>query len=612
MQLSNNAKMSVQKAFQHGGAYGEIIEAIENGGDFTVAQASDLAAAKAFADLANEPLGPAALDAVGNWSKLAENIDAAKTGVGVSICGVDTSFWTTNYGYIQNATKFNGQYAVRQNCTIKSITIKLYSCGGAGSWKIKVLRWAGGENYTCVGEATFAPVIAAGVLNRIDTFSVADGTLSNDLPVLEGDILALYVPNVASANGLFMGTDSVYFGKASNSQPKTYAGDIAVNATQTFSNDGAVGRDLALNATSDNPPYAIWLGDSIVGSGNGSVIHAADQYVTDYDNVANIHRPGGSPGNPNYTICRRVASRLPPNFTYQNHSKSGLCLTDDAVGGFQNYILPRAMACNSKIVFIHGGINDLYKSAYSSYTNAQKAAAIITALDVINTAVGPNRVVYLDEILPSPYAAAMDLTKETMIKTVNSAYKTYCDSHPNWNLVKCYDEMSTYNATAKCRFLNPLYASNSSYDGTNSDSVHLSLAGVDKMGAIISSYLLGVGDLGKTPSRAPVTLGTAQQLTTEMSSSTIFIKSTSSRVQLLPDCQGGLEYTFVCESVPSGVGHGILPKGYDKIVGAGLTGIAGTAIYNTQATAVIGDWIKLKGGPLNIWYVQGSVGTWAN
>ena len=580
------------------------------------ATASQLNAAAAVVANANTAGGVAVLDAAGNWSRLAANIDAANadaTRAGVQVAGDDPALWATLglWDAHSSMTILNPGYAARQKCNINKIVVNVYSHSGA-TWKLKVFRWEGSGSYRCIAEASFVPTA-----NVSQTFQVSDSTLATSVGVEEGDILGLYIP---SGNNNVNGYASRY---SSGRKMVSYAGEILINDHHVCAATANAGEALCLSAYGDVAPYAVWLGDSIVSSGNGSVIFANDVWLGPFEisNTA-ISLPGGIPGDQNYSFSHRVATRMPVGFTYQNLAKNGLCLCD--AGGtneehFQDRFLPMAIAAKPKVIFIHAGVNDVGNPGSTLGTRGNRTPAQMTAaLVAIDALIGPDIRVYLDEILPSP-DFAMSATMEAKFKSVNVAYSAFCASHSNWTLVKCYDVMSVNDAVpslggAPCRQLNPIYANNTSFDGTNSDSAHLQLFGVDKQAAIIASYLLGGYVDGKWPTKLPINTGISITLAAEQSGSTVNVNSATSRSIYLPPCQSGLEFTLVIAGVPGGgSGHNFVPEGYDKIIGlSGLSGTPGAAVNSTQATSVVNDHLHLIGGTGNTWRVVESRGTWAN
>jgi hypothetical protein len=559
----------------------------------------------------NQPNGLPGLDAVGNWSRLAANIDAAKTRAGVDVAGIPTALYQGGIGSIYKSdgaiTVLNPGQAVRQKCRITAITFQRIYNNSAATWKFQIYRIVNATDYVCVAECAFDPPVSAAWQDNPTI------TLAHPISVEPGDIPGVYLPQ---AKQILVTSDLTRGGKLSGAGKAVgHIGAVAVGASATFIDiTTANGYTNALSdyaywgltLTGDHPPYACWLGDSICTSGNGSSF-PNDRWQTDLDNAAAQRNPGGSPGDINYCVGERVARRMPANFSYQMYSQGGLRLDTMLSLGIVDRMVGNGTTIpgvNPKVIFIHCGYNDLMVSPQKDPTT-DWASYYVVKLDAIRSAIGTSRQVFMDEVLPT--SLNMD-SSGPLIRALNANLATYCAAH-GWTLVKCHDAMGVLNTTTGyLDTLNPLYSSNS---GGTSDAAHLSLAGSDKLAAIEASYLLGV-EPTHTPS-PPMALASAQSLTSEQSGGTVYAVSTTSTPFNLPLCQSGLEYELIVGTLATdaGAGHSLVPQSYDKIVGNGFTALAGKSAINTYATAALGDRIKLKGGPNRTWYITGLAGTWA-
>lgn len=94
------------------------------------------------------------------------------------------------------------------------------------------------------------------------------------------------------------------------------------------------------------------------------------------------------------------------------------------------------------------------------------------------------------------------------------------------------------------------------------------------------------------------------------SGSVVTLNSATSLTVNLPKASPGLEFTFVSKLAPSsGVGYSLSPQSTDKI--NRTTGVTNKDLINTQATAALGDAVKLIAVSSTEWQVLGIVGTWA-
>lgn len=574
-----------------------LVEGGGGGVSGLTATGAQLNAAAAAVQNANAPGGAAILDAAGNWARLAANLDAWNAGSPVGVAGAPPSEWVYGQGSLPNSiaaqstpfTLINPAYAIRQDCAITGITIFVYyvDAGSAGAtWKFKLFRWDG-ANYQCVAEAPFT-FSGSGVVNAVKT-----ATFSVPIPARLGDIPGLYMPLKTGVNAASDNNNRSYI------PPLIQANDVVVGSGAAFGPvSGYLSGYVPLNVVAGPPPYAVWLGDSVLSDGNGGSF-PNDKWYSDNTDANTNHTPGGSPGDKNYSVAARVAARMPANFRYQNLSRSGATLNN-----WTGFLLTRAMAVNPKVVFIHLGYNDLF--LVNKDPAADWATWFAAKLDLIRAGIGTTRAVYLDEVLPT---VGQDDASVTKIRTLNANYAAYCAAN-GWTLVKVHDAMGVGRATTGyLDDLNPIYASNS---GGTADTVHLSLAGADRLAEIQASYLLD-----KPPSMPPVPLAlapTALGLTAEMSGQTIYAVNTSSQTFTLPACQSGLEYEIIVATVPSsGSGHTLQAGLLDNIVGSDVSGTAtvGGFVRNTQATSVAGDRIRIKGGPNRHWYITGIRGTWS-
>jgi len=92
--------------------------------------------------------------------------------------------------------------------------------------------------------------------------------------------------------------------------------------------------------------------------------------------------------------------------------------------------------------------------------------------------------------------------------------------------------------------------------------------------------------------------------------SVVTLNKLASLVVTLPKAAPGVEFTFVSKAATtSGVGYSISPQAADKI--NYTTGVTNKDLINTQATAALGDAVRLVGVSTTEWQVHGIVGTWA-
>lgn len=99
-------------------------------------------------------------------------------------------------------------------------------------------------------------------------------------------------------------------------------------------------------------------------------------------------------------------------------------------------------------------------------------------------------------------------------------------------------------------------------------------------------------------------------LTAGESGSIVVLNKSDSATVTLPKAQAGIEFTFVSKAAPgSGAGYAISPNAADKI--NYTTGVTNKDLINTQATAALGDSVRLVGISTTEWQVAGVTGTWA-
>lgn len=102
-------------------------------------------------------------------------------------------------------------------------------------------------------------------------------------------------------------------------------------------------------------------------------------------------------------------------------------------------------------------------------------------------------------------------------------------------------------------------------------------------------------------------------LTPADSGSVIIINAAATKTMTLPSAAtAGLVYTFTHQvASTSGNGHTIHPVGTDVMRGNGFTPAAAKGAVCTQATARIGDTIRVVSDGVGAWYIEYLTGTWA-
>jgi hypothetical protein len=394
----------------------------------------------------------------------------------VFVSGVQPSEWISGFGCIPDWTlcqssDYTMMYragSVRENCSITGITVNVYGTTTNAHWDFKLFRWSVVDSaYKCIASIPFTPA-GNGTVNNVQTF-----TFATPVSAMEGDIPGIRTPILCR---LVNGTNLTHPPSTGRDNPKTgaVAGDVPLNATALFTDtittlfpgggrsDYSYPNMLCLS----HRPYAVFLGDSIVSSGNHSypTLVAGEKWTTDQENQAEYHTPGGSPGNINFSVPYRLSTRMPANFTYQMFSQSGSQFSD--MVGLQSI---RAVATNPKIAIIHGGINDII-------VGAKNWAQISGNLDTLRGQLA-GITVYLTEVLP--YTNGSDAVAAS-IRSLNTNYAAYCTTY-GWKFVPCHDEMGVIRvSTGLLDDLNPAYTC---------EGLHLQLVGVDKFAEIISRYI---------------------------------------------------------------------------------------------------------------------------
>ena len=353
-------------------------------------------------------------------------------------------------------------HAIRQNGYINSFSVDIFYRNGAVDWQFKLFRW-NGEAYECVASQS-VPVPFTGNVSAVKTFTLATPILAQ-----EGDIPGLFLPFY---NALFCTGDTPLNGaaKALPVPKRNSAGNIALGGTDAFetnasSKAGDVSYYFSPLTLFGGRPFAVFIGDSIIGGGN-NYVNGGDgrNWRTDQESSDQYHTPGGSPGDQNLSIPYRLSTRMPSNFKYQNFGLSGSHYYDLVAtpGPFA-----RAMLANPKALFIHCGINDIFAG--------QTWEQIEGHLDTIRTALPEGTAVYLNEILPWSGVDA----KAIITRTFNANYATYCATY-GWTLIKCHDQMGVIReSTGELDTLNPAYTV---------DGVHVNDVGADVVADIMASY----------------------------------------------------------------------------------------------------------------------------
>lgn len=350
-------------------------------------------------------------------------------------------------------THINIGHSIRQNCTIKSFTIDVYDFKAGAVWAFKIFRYDSVEGkYKCVFSYDFTPATA----HAVNTVS-----LSTTFDALEGDCPGIYM-TPDNYNRITMGS----LDARSHPLP-VYQLDsnTAVNGFLTIS--GQISGNGHINlSTYSNRPYAVFLGDSIFGGGNGTV--ANDRWHTDQENYSGIHTPGGSPGDKNNSVPYRLSTRMPENFKYQNFAKGGSKFSDVVADNAQ---LASAVLAQPKAVFIHCGVNDV--------AVGRTWAAISANLDTIKAAFPAGTKFYLNEVNGWQCSDAQGAAT----RALNANFATYCTAN-GWTLIPCHDEMSMLRQSTGQ--LDDLATAYNMY--SLPDSVHLNTTGVDKLAEIMYRY----------------------------------------------------------------------------------------------------------------------------
>jgi hypothetical protein len=350
-------------------------------------------------------------------------------------------------------TYINPGLAIRQKGYITSIKLHVYYLYNGGDiWEFKLFFWNGTE-YECKASQAFTPVGDA-VVSNWQTF-----TLDPPMLAVEGDIPGVYIP---LKNSMFPGPDPI---NADKYLPKSgfIKSNIAIGESDVFTEKITDYLLLKLKCYSHRP-YAAFIGDSIFSSGNGYGFPTdGREWHTDQENAGadDVHTPGGATdGDINLSVPYRVSTRMPSNFRYQNFAKGGTTSTTMAARRHN------AVLADPKKVFIHCGVNDI-AGAITWTTGKDNLDSLIASFPV-------GTEFYLDEILPR----IIDTKASADIAVArNAEYKTYCTNN-GWTLVECYQPMGVWDVDHYV--LNPLYS--------NTDNVHLNLAGADKLADIIASY----------------------------------------------------------------------------------------------------------------------------
>jgi len=345
-------------------------------------------------------------------------------------------------------------HALRQNCLITGIEVNVYYLHPPGGlpWEFKLFFW-NGTGYECKASQAFTPT-GSGVVYNIQSFAISPAIAAD-----EGDIPALYIP---LKHATVVGTD----GSRNMPAPRYLNANVSVGEANAFTSEVTGGSQFVNILTKASRPYIAWLGDSIVGSGNG-VYLSGDQWRSDQENSDDYHTPGGSPGNQLCDIPYQFSLLGPSTLRHQSIAKGGSTFATLVAAGAQ---LDRLVLVDPAVVFIHCGVNDV--------ATGRTWSAVEADLNTIRAALSTKRL-FLDEILP--YQG--DDTTAATIRTWNANYATWCAAN-NATLVRCHDEMAvTRVSTGQLDDLNPTYS--------NGDSVHLSQAGAQKLAQIERRYLPG-------------------------------------------------------------------------------------------------------------------------
>lgn len=388
----------------------------------------------------------------------------------IYVAGFDSTFWAANRlhalpdnptGQATPFTMINPGLSIRQKTTITQIRVDCYYLGNPlADWSFRLFTYdAGNSVYVCKSKCNFRPTGNIGASNTIQTF-----TLATPLDADIGDIPGLMLP---LHHGTYPGIQP---GNLTQTNYKIVAGDIDVGQTNAFASGWPWAEDtqlyLHLACFGLTRPYACGLGDSMLSDGNQSVSGTpVQEWVTDQGATNQYHRPGGSPGDINYSVLYRLATRLPVQFRYQDFSKGGSTWATMAATQ-----AARAVAVDPAAIFIHCGVNDV---------NAGRTwAAVAADMDTVRGLIGTSRTVYLNEILPW---VNLDDTKSAALRTMNANYATYAATY-GWHLVKCHDEMGQIRAgTGQLDDMIVAYRAG--------DALHLNAVGVDKLAEIMRRYV---------------------------------------------------------------------------------------------------------------------------
>ncbi len=348
-------------------------------------------------------------------------------------------------------THINKGYAIRQNCSIKAFVVDLHDFTVGAQWKFKVFRWSIAQSsYECIFSYTFTPT-TPGAANTI--------TLPVPFAALEGDVPGIYMP---ADNYNRVRVCSV---PARATPGIGYVADMDVLVGEFNAMASSVEYNMNLGCYS-NRPYAVFLGDSIFGGGNSyDAVGLEENWHTDQENDDGYHTPGGMPGDINLSVPYRFGTRMPNVFQRQNFGKGGNTFATTISAGQLDF----AVGADPKAVFIHCGVNDVAAGRTTGQVNAD--------LDTIRAAFPAGTQFYMDEILPWQCSDALAIATRAM----NTNFAAYCTTN-GWTLIECHDLMGVVRpSTGEYDDLNPIYS--------NGDSVHLNLAGADKLADIMASYL---------------------------------------------------------------------------------------------------------------------------
>ena len=299
-----------------------------------------------------------------------------------SSCPTSPAAQTDSYTFIEKG------HAIRQKGYINGIKIDPYYLGATGgsTWEFKLFFW-NGTQFECKASRAFIPVGSGVVTNDTpQSFTFASPVLAD-----EGDMPGLFVP---LKNSIHPNNEA-----SARISPAVMqmVGNIAVGEANDFSgtpDSHAIGGGYFLSLSCwGHRPYAVFLGDSIYGGGNGYVYPPdGREWHTDQENAGatDYHTPGGSAnGDINLSIPYRLSTRMPEVFRYQNFGKGGSTFATIVAADAQ---LTRAVLADPKAVFINCGYNDIA----ASRTPAQVEAN----LDTIRAAFPAGTLFYLNQVIP--------------------------------------------------------------------------------------------------------------------------------------------------------------------------------------------------------------------